>query len=121
MTVISYAGGADIAPDQTDIATAAFISEPRTVVHDILDGPPVYTLRPADPRTGILRLGFTTEQAALDCFESHRIPSVFTVSSTESIALNFAYIVAGGRVSFELDRETGRLWTVEVPYQEVLL
>lgn len=117
MTVITYAGGADVHPDYAIIGSATTTSTPGTVVHTILDGPPVYTLRPAEPLRGTLHLGFVDEQDARDALEVHRLPSVFRITSSTRGILNFAYIVTGGDLRLELDAETASVWVLEVPYQ----
>lgn len=118
MTTITYAGGPVITPTLALIDTASVVSEARTVVHDILDGEPVHTLRPASPLRGRLVLGFLSEQEALDCLQAHRLASVFTIASDVTL-VNFRYIVTGGELALAPDEDTQAGWVLEVPYQEV--
>lgn len=118
-TTITYQGGNTITPSLVTIDTFDMATEPRTVVHDILDGPPVHTLRPAAPLTGTLQLLFRTEQAATDCMRSHRVPALFTVASTDRPVLNFDYVVTGGAITLTIDAETASHWIVGVPFQGV--
>lgn len=119
-TSISYDGGATIRPTLALIETAALTSAPRTVVHDILDGPPVHTLRPASPTRGTLALGFVDETAATDCLRAHQLAAVFTITSDENALVNFQYVVTGADLRIELDEESRAGWIVRVSYQAVV-
>lgn len=119
MIAITYDGGPTLRPTVALRRTASLRSAPRTVGHDILDGPEVYTLRPAAALKGVLVLGFTDETAARDCMEAHRLPAVFTVATDESDLIGFRYIVIDGDLSCDIDEETAAGWVVSVPFQEV--
>jgi hypothetical protein len=120
MITVTYPGGMTITPTLALIDTASMSSTPRTVVHDILDGPPVHTLRPAAPLSGTLQLAFYTEQAATDAMLAHRTASLFTVTSTDNALLNFNYVVTGGDIRIALDPQTASGWVLSVPFQEVV-
>ena len=121
LTTITSTGGGRIDPLIVDVVTAKFSSQARTVLHDILDGPPVYTLRAALPASGTLRLVFATASDAAACEVAHRRASLFTITSAELPRLNFDYVVApGGEVVLELDPDTAVGWVVEVPFQQVV-
>lgn len=120
MTTISYGGGPAITPTLALIDTATTKAEPRTVVHDILDGPPVYTLRAASPLTGRLELAFLDETAATDCRDAHMLASVFDIASADHRSLNFRYVVTGGDIELAPDDETVAGWVVTIPYQQVI-
>lgn len=115
-TTITYDGGPTMTPDATELQSGTARSESRNVIHEILDGPPVYTLRAAGPRAGDLILRFRSEVAARDCFEAHRLATVFTLTSTTSRLPSFRYIV---RDSPEIEPAETGLWRVRVPYQGV--
>lgn len=119
MIAITYDGGPVMRPTVALRRTAALRSAPRNTSHDILDGPPVYTLRPAGPLSGVLELGFTSEVDALDCLQAHRIAAVFTVTTDESALIGFRYVVVDGDLAVAIDDETGAGWLVSIPFQEV--
>lgn len=119
MLTITYQGGATITPYMALLDTAAFASEPRTVVHDVLDGPPVYSLRPAGPVRGVLVIGFLSEQAATDAWRVHMVPAIFEIADTESASLNFRYVVSGGDIELAIEDQTANAWVLRVPYVEV--
>ena len=120
MIAITYDGGATMTPATALIDTASTSAEARTVLHDILDGPPVYTLRPASPVRGKLELGFLDEIDASDCRDAHMLASVFAIRSAEHRSLNFSYVVADGDVELAAEDETRAGWIVTIPYQEVV-
>ena len=121
LTTITSTGGSKIDPILAVGASAKFASRARTVLHDILDGPPVYTLRAALPASGTLQLVFTSAAAAEACERAHRLASLFTITSAEISRLNFDYVVTpGGEVVLELDTDTASVWLVHVPFQQVI-
>lgn len=115
-TTITYQGGNTISPHLALIGSHERESESRNVQHEILGGPPVYTLRTANPPRGTLMLLFKGEQEALDAYVAHELPAPFTITDTDRAALNFQYIV-NGSLRMRLDRDTAALWVVEVQYQ----
>ena len=120
MTTVTYPGGPILTPTAVEVSSGAASSRSRVVSHEILDGPPVHTLRPAGPIRGTLALIFTDETDANDAFEVHRIPAVFTLATADRAFLNMTYVVTEGYVQIELDDETAAFWTVTVPFEEVI-
>jgi hypothetical protein len=121
MTTITYAGGTAIVPDIAAVQSASLRSRSRVKSHEILDGPPVHTLRPASPSTGELRLVFDAAIAAADCYTAHQLPAVFTLTDPDVSVLNFRYVLQdGGEARLELDPDTQSTWVVVVPYQAVI-
>lgn len=118
-TTITYDGGQTLRPNVVNITSVTAASRARVVSHDVLDGPPVHTLRPAAPARGELELLFYSETAARDCFEAHRLAAVFTMESTDRALLNVKYIVTDD-IDVTLDRDTASHWKVTVRYEAVL-
>ncbi|MDR2294515.1 MAG: hypothetical protein LBE05_04860 [Microbacterium sp.] len=118
LTTITYTGGSPITPTLVEIDTASYSATARTVVHDILDGPPVHTLRPSAPHRGTLVLLFNDPTRAADCERIHRSASTFTVTSGDQARLNFEYVVTGD-VRLEQDQSALNVWHVRVDYQAV--
>lgn len=116
---ITYAGGVPVVPELALVATFATEQQSRHIVHEILDGPPVFTLRPAGPRTGTLSLLFTTEGAADDARDVHTLPAVFSYADTDRPSANMEYIVTG-LLGVKLDPETAARWVLAVPFTEVI-
>lgn len=119
MTTITYDGGPIITPDLVDISSVTARSASRVVSHDILDGSPVHTLRPASPARGTLALVFVTETAARDCFEAHRVAAVFTMTSPDRALLNLRYVVTDD-IDIALDEDTAAHWVITVRYEAVI-
>lgn len=116
MTTIS-SGGTTITPDLVLGWDAG--REARTVVHEVLDGPPAATLRAASPRAGVLRLFFLTPEAAHACASAHAAPAVWLLDDPDVPGGTLRYVVAGGQVRVVSEPPDHRRWVVEVPYQEV--
>nr|WP_278101894.1 hypothetical protein [Microbacterium proteolyticum] len=114
--IITFDGGAAIFPELVLRESYAARSESGTRSHDILDGPPVYTLRPAGPDTGMLAMLFAYETPARDCYTAHKLAATFTIADTTAELLNFEYVVID-RPEIRLD---GRRWIVSVPFQVVI-
>jgi hypothetical protein len=93
--------------------------EGRNVVHPIIGrAEPDVTLRPANLRTGTLRLVFDDEDASAAAELEHATGGVFAVVSTERATIEMSYVVAGEIVR-GLDEDTSEDWIVTVEYQEV--
>lgn len=91
--------------------------EPGTIVHPILGSEwPDVTLRPAQARTGTLRLLFATSADAESARVFHRAPAVFLTASTLAW-VPAAYVPAGP--IHPIQQETRTRWILEVPFQEV--
>lgn len=116
-TTITYDGGPAITPRLALIGSHERERQSRTVTHEILGGPPVFTLRPASTSTGTLMLLFTNEQDAADAYDAHELAAVFTITDTTRGALNFTYVVDGA-IRSRLDPDTADTWRVEVQYRE---
>ncbi|MFI8633992.1 hypothetical protein ACIGEP_15515 [Microbacterium sp. NPDC077663] len=119
-TTITYSGGPDITPTLALIQTSSIRSEPRTVVHPILDGAPIHTLRSASPRRGVLTLGFLSNADARDCFGAHEVAAIFRIESDDDPLVNFRYVVTGGDIEIAPDEETVAGWVVRVPFEAVI-
>ena len=118
-TTITYAGGPTMSPRLTLVESGQQTAAARTVSHDILDGPPVHTLRPAAPSTGTLHHLFDTYIEAKDCYEAHRLATVYTIADPDVDLINFQYVVQG-ELDIHIDEETQDAWVVLVPYQELI-
>ena len=118
MTITITTGADTLHPAFAQVDSYALNASSRNVVHHILDGAPVVTLREAEPETGNLLLTFTTEQAALDALDVHRMPAIFRIIDTTRSTLNFRYIL-DGTASVELDRELASIWHLRVAFRKV--
>lgn len=118
MTTTITTGTDTLRPLLAELDSYAANAQSRNVVHEILDGPPVVTLRDASPDTGELVLIFTTEQAALDALEVHKMAAVFTIADTDRAALNFRYIF-DGNATVALDPSTVNHWRVRISYRKL--
>ncbi|CAH0262797.1 hypothetical protein SRABI98_03551 [Microbacterium sp. Bi98] len=116
-TTLSYAGGTPIQPDFTVVGSGDAEIVSRTITHEILDGPPVHTMRPARPQTGTLELLFATSARAHQAKDRLTAAAVYTIVSTDSDDLPSRIIVRGLRVSQHED--AAKIWTVYVDYEAV--
>jgi hypothetical protein len=113
-----------IYPDATETTTPELVdgySATRTtgnVIIPILGGGIAVTMRPAQPRSGTLRLFYPDEADAAAAAAMHALVGTFTLTSDErdSIEMTFA---TSGQITIELDDETRDLWVVSVDYQEL--
>lgn len=118
---ITYSGGPIMRPRSASVDSYAATAASRTRTHSILDGPPVHTLRAAEPLEGTLTLLFLDEISARDCHSAHMLADVFTIADTARALLNFRYVVPEGETpGVKLEDETRRRWIVTVPYQVVV-
>lgn len=93
----------------------------RTIVHAILGrSDPDITFKPAGLRTGTLQLVFATGADAAAAVAALRIPQVLTLSDADVPEVGMSFVVAEGDLVSALDPRTRRVWTVTVPFQEVL-
>lgn len=120
----SITGGATVI---TPSVVLAFSSSRggRTNVHDVIArSNPDATLRPADSRSGRIKLGFigvTAEDdsaAAEASLSSAALFTYVTDPARPSLALSFV-VPDGGRIDRVLDDVTRAVWTVEFDYREV--
>lgn len=116
-TTITYPGGTTIRPDfaVTGSADAEIIS--RTITHEILDGPPVHTMRPARPQSGTLELLFKSSDRAHQAKDRLTAAAVYTIVSTDNSDLPSRIVVRSVRVTQHEDAT--RIWTVYVDYEAV--
>lgn len=116
-TTITYAGGAPIRPfSLTDSYSGEHTAQ--HVRHPIIGGPPVFTLRPASPRAGTLRMLFSTEEVADDARHAHTLATVLTLVDDVRPNMGMTY-VASGRIRLSLDPQTLTYWVLEVGYEAV--
>lgn len=116
-TTISYSGGVTVTPDLALHASADVEIGSRTVTHEILDGAPVHTLRPARPKTGTIHLLFTSSARAHAAADALVAPDVYTVTSDDDVSLNLRIIIRSVRVEQAADAR--RNWAVHVGYEAV--
>jgi len=112
-------GTATITPTLVDGYSAG--QEARTIAHPIISrpGPDDVTLRPAGPRTGVLRLLFTTEADAEAARALHAVPYVWTLNDDDRTSIGMDYVVEGGTLGTALEDETRDLWLIDIPFREV--
>jgi hypothetical protein len=91
----------------------------RSVQHEILGGGTDVTMRPAAARRGTLRLLFASEAASITCELEHSKAQGFLLQDTERPAINMTYVVTGD-VTRALDEQSRALWTVDIPFMEVV-
>ncbi|QMU97977.1 hypothetical protein FVO59_12775 [Microbacterium esteraromaticum] len=90
--------------------------EPQSRIHIVLGREyPDITLRPAQARTGTLRLLFVSAEAAEIARVFHRAPAVFTATS-DLPWVPAAYVPTG---TIRTMQQAGARWVLEVPFQEV--
>jgi hypothetical protein len=90
----------------------------RNITHEVLGtGARDVTLRPAAPRSGTLRLFFTTAATAQEAMRIHALPVALVLDDTDLANLRMAYAVTG-QITLALD-ESRMVWTVDVPFEEV--
>jgi hypothetical protein len=90
----------------------------RNIVHEVLGtGKVNVTFRPSPSRSGTLRMLFLTEQAAADAEYVHHQAYRFTLADVDRPSIAMSYVVKGD-ITRELDPQTRKLWTVNVPFVE---
>ncbi|GAB3608593.1 hypothetical protein GCM10027414_07180 [Humibacter ginsengiterrae] len=92
---------------------------PGNIVHNIIGGPPVVTLRPAQPRQGTLNLLFEDEQTAEAARALLVTPALFVYRDTDLPTVGMTFALDGQGVGPALENETRQWWTVSVGYLEV--
>lgn len=90
--------------------------ESRNKIHDLLDGSIGVSFIAPRPRSGTLRLLYTTEADAAAALSLHAQETSFTLS-TDLPTVGMTYVLDGS-LDVDLDAEQGHWW-VEVGYQEV--
>ncbi|KQR43435.1 hypothetical protein ASF87_16730 [Microbacterium sp. Leaf161] len=118
ITSITYPGGTPIVPDITVVGSVDAEVVSRSITHEILDGPPVHTLRPSKPQTGTLRLLFTTSAKAHAAKDQLTAAAVYTISSTAGTNLPSRFVVRS--VTVTQSRAVANVWTVSVDYEAVV-
>lgn len=92
---------------------------PGNIVHQIIGGLPVVTLRPAQPRSGTLALLFDTEADAEAARALLATAAQFTYADTDLLTVGMTFVLDGQGITPALENETRTLWTVGVGYLEV--
>lgn len=115
-TTLAYAGGTPIVPDFAALGSLNAEVVSRTITHEILDGPPVYTLQPAKPQTGTLLLEFSNSNRAHAAKDRLTAAAVYTITSDDSPHFPARLIVRRVAVT---QRDNGKAWVVAVDYEEV--
>lgn len=118
MTTLSN-GTTTITPTTVDGYEA--LQEARTIAHTIIGrAADDFTLRPAGPRTGTLKLVFDDAASADEARTLHAGVHVWTLVDPDVSTIGMQYVVEGGSISPALDDETRAVWIVSVPFREVL-
>lgn len=118
-TTISYAGGITIRPVFAVSGTGDVEITSRTITHDILDGAPVHTLRPARPRQGTLKLLFDSSTASHTAANALSAPAVYIVESDDDPTINMLRMIVR-RISTEQQADADGLWLLSVDYESVV-
>lgn len=92
--------------------------EARSVMHDILDGPPVFTLRDAGPRTATLKLLVSSDTDAETLRVIFATGQVATVIDPSRPTL-ISPVTLTGKLSVGVDKKTARTWIIEAEVTEV--
>ena len=118
MTTITHSTGT-ITPTVVDGYEAEI--EGRSIVHTILGrSDPDITTRPSGLRTGTLSLVFASKADAWAAIAVLRIPQVLTLTDPDVPEVGMSFVFAGGSLVPRLDDTTRSVWTVALPFQEVL-
>lgn len=114
-----------IYPDSAEITTTPELVDGYSarratgnVIIPILGGGIAVVVRPAQPRSGTLRLFYPDEADAAAAAEMHTFMGTFTLTSDERESIEMTYVVSG-QITVDLDDETRDLWVVSVDYQEL--
>jgi len=117
MTTITHSTGT-ITPTIVDGFTST--RESGTLVHPILGSEnPDVTLRPAALRAGILTLVFASASAATAAEMVMASAQVLTLTDPDVSQIGMSFVVTGGGIELDLDRESRSAWLLRVPFQEV--
>jgi hypothetical protein len=93
-------------------------NESQNIEHNHLDGSMGHTLRPDEPRSGTLRLFFTSASEANACREALALPGVWTWTDAGVDEVNMTFVRSRGLRAVQ---QAARLrWVLEVGYREVL-
>lgn len=96
--------------------------ETRTIVHTVLGRPePDITFRDPGLRSGTLTLVFATGAASAAAEANLSIPQVLTLTDPDAPEVAMSFVVAGGMIDARLDLDTQTVWTLAVPFQEVIV
>lgn len=117
-TTITYSSGT-ITPAVVDGYSSA--RSGGTLLHWVSNvASPDVTLRPADLRSGSLRLVFPDDASSAAAEMALSAPEVFTLASTDLGSIPMAFVVPEtGQILRELDDATRRVWVLTVDFQEV--
>jgi len=91
--------------------------ESRNKIHDLLDGSIGVSYIAPRPRSGTLRLLFTTAATANAALTLHAQETSFTLTSTDVPSMGMRYVLDGS-LDIDLNAELGHWW-VEVGFQEL--
>lgn len=92
-----------------------------TLVHPVLGREdPDVTLRPASLRRGTLTCVFADEAQAIAAEQVMATPQVLVLEDADRVTVSMSFVVAGGEIEVELDKDTSAVWVLSVPFQEVL-
>lgn len=89
----------------------------RNKIHDLLDGSIGVSYVAPRPRSGTLRLFYTSKTAAFAAYNLHAAKTSFALTSTDVAEVGMTYALDGS-VDMDLDAETGQWW-VAVGFQEL--
>ena len=117
-TTITYSGGVPVTGQLALHSSGDVTVTSRTITHEILDGAPVHTLRPAKPQTGTIKLLFSTSALAHNAVDALSAPDVYTVTSTDDESLNLRIVIRSVRVEQASPAVTR--WTVSIEYESVV-
>lgn len=92
-------------------------TQSRNVVHQLIDGGTTATLYTAGPRTGTLKLFFTTAADAEKCRLAHTGVGQWTFTDTDQPTETMVYVVNGLIRKYQTHQ--GLRWIVEIPFSEV--
>lgn len=93
-------------------------NEARTVLHPLISSEvPAVTMRPSSPRSGTLRMLWSSYADAEACRVLH-VTSPAPMTLADPVLGAMRYVVAG-RVTTSAQDDPGTVWAVDVEYQEV--
>lgn len=90
----------------------------RNVYHDVLGGGTDVTLRPAEPRSGVLRMLYADEASARLAQDMFTRSELFTLDDPEFPSTRMTFALEGD-LGIVLDPDTQIPWLISVGYQEV--
>lgn len=109
---------ADLTITPTKVIDVSAAAETGNVIHRLIGGGRAYTLRPAAPRSGTLRLFFMDAEDAWECYIAHLAAAVAVLDDETHPQRSMSYITAGA-VEPEVEPESNQRWYVSIAYAEV--